>query len=164
MTKVGGEGRGAARQCRPRVTRSHPRHPSSSGGNAPSNEGGPAWLNNKFFGDLNPAFWQAIDRRVEAMNSYGFVVSMAIGIGRRFVGEGRKQSGQKLPPLAQTERALQLFLCPAHALSHARSMTDKSQLADHMRLSLYMTARYSGFNTVWVTCQGERWVALCWRA
>ena len=54
-------------------------------GNMPVNEGGPAWLNNAFFNELNPGFWQAIDHRVEIINRYGLVMSMAIGIGRRLV-------------------------------------------------------------------------------
>ena len=48
----------------------------------PSNEGGPAWINDKFFIDLNPGFWQNIDQRIEYLASKGMVISIAQGIGR----------------------------------------------------------------------------------
>ena len=55
-----------------------------SGGNAPLNEGGPAWLGSGgFFTRPNPAFWQAVDRRVATVTQAGFVASLAVGIGRR---------------------------------------------------------------------------------
>jgi hypothetical protein len=47
-----------------------------------SNEGGRAWNNGKFFIDLNPAFWQNIDQRIEYLANKGMVISMAQGIGR----------------------------------------------------------------------------------
>jgi hypothetical protein len=50
--------------------------------NPPSNEGGPAWNNDKFFIDLNPGFWQNIDLRIQYLSSKGMVISMAQGIGR----------------------------------------------------------------------------------
>ena len=50
---------------------------------AVSNDGGPAWRPGGQYVDLNPEFWQAIDRRVALVNSRGMVVSMAwAGIGR----------------------------------------------------------------------------------
>lgn len=51
-------------------------------GNPPANEGGPAWNNNQFFINLNPAFWQNIDERMNYLSSKGMVVSFAQGIGR----------------------------------------------------------------------------------
>jgi hypothetical protein len=50
--------------------------------NPPSNEGGPAWNNGKFFIDLNPGFWQNIDQRIKYLASKGMVISMAQGVGR----------------------------------------------------------------------------------
>jgi hypothetical protein len=55
---------------------------NNEGGNAPVNDGGPAWFNNSFFELLNPAFWQAVDRRVQVVHDAGMFVSFAIGIGR----------------------------------------------------------------------------------
>ena len=46
-----------------------------------SNEGGQAWNKAKFFIDLNPAFWQNIDQRIEYLASKGMVVSLAQGVG-----------------------------------------------------------------------------------
>eukprot|EP00041_Stephanoeca_diplocostata_P015512 m.296443 g.296443 ORF g.296443 m.296443 type:complete len:846 (+) comp20062_c0_seq2:121-2658(+) len=49
-----------------------------------ANDGGPAWgADAPGFVELNPGFWQAIDRRVAYVNSRGIVVSLAYaGIGR----------------------------------------------------------------------------------
>lgn len=51
-------------------------------GNPARNEGGPAWMNGRFFIDLNPAFWQNIDQRILYLASKGMIISMAQGIGR----------------------------------------------------------------------------------
>jgi hypothetical protein len=51
-------------------------------GNPPVNEGGSGWNNNEFFVDLNSAFWQNIDQRIEYLANKGMVISMAQGIGR----------------------------------------------------------------------------------
>lgn len=50
--------------------------------NRPINEGGFAWRDKRYFDQLNPAFWQEIDRRIRYVADAGFVVSIAQGIGR----------------------------------------------------------------------------------
>eukprot|EP00730_Choanoeca_flexa_P002451 TRINITY_DN11056_c0_g1_i3.p1 TRINITY_DN11056_c0_g1~~TRINITY_DN11056_c0_g1_i3.p1 ORF type:complete len:741 (+),score=132.12 TRINITY_DN11056_c0_g1_i3:1656-3878(+) len=51
-------------------------------GNAAVNEGGAAWVNHTFWQLPNVKFWQAVDRRVAAVNRAGLVASLAVGIGR----------------------------------------------------------------------------------
>ena len=50
--------------------------------NPPVNEGGFAWVDHRYFGQPNVAFWQEIDRRVRYLADSGLVLSIAQGIGR----------------------------------------------------------------------------------
>ncbi|CAM4871197.1 unnamed protein product [Rotaria socialis] len=65
-------------------------------GNPARNEGGPAWNNDKFFIDLNPAFWQNIDQRIAYLASKGMVISMAQGIGRSMKNASAESDHKRL--------------------------------------------------------------------
>ncbi|CAF1230886.1 unnamed protein product [Rotaria magnacalcarata] len=65
-------------------------------GNPARNEGGPAWNNDDFFTDLNPAFWQNIDQRIEYLASKGMVISMAQGIGRSMKNASAESDHKRL--------------------------------------------------------------------
>eukprot|EP00039_Didymoeca_costata_P032356 m.37506 g.37506 ORF g.37506 m.37506 type:complete len:741 (+) comp9320_c0_seq4:164-2386(+) len=67
-------------------------------GNPPVNDGGFAWLGGAagFLKNMNPKFWQDVDRRLAYVNSAGIVVSLAFaGIGRGFTSLDM-ESGIKL--------------------------------------------------------------------
>ena len=69
---------------------------NNEGGNPPSNEGGPAWLNDNFFNDLNPSFWQNIDQRLNYVASKGLVISLAQGIGRSMKNSSSEPDHKRL--------------------------------------------------------------------
>lgn len=52
--------------------------------NYPQNEGGPAWFNGSagFFHDLNPGFWQNVDKRISYIAGKGLVTAMTMGVAR----------------------------------------------------------------------------------
>lgn len=64
-------------------------------GNSPKNEGGSAWNTTEYI-NLNPLFWQAIDKRINYINKQGLVVSFALGIGRGMPDQKTEQDVKRL--------------------------------------------------------------------
>lgn len=93
---------------------------NDEGGNPPTNEGGPAWLNDAFFQDLNVDFWKEIDKRVRLVVSYDFVVSIAVGIGRSL----------KDPSLEPQHTRLSLYLLARYAAFPVVWITCQEYCAD----------------------------------
>lgn len=68
---------------------------NDEGSNPPANEGGSAWTNG-FFNQLNPAFWQNIDERLQYVADKGLVMSLAQGIGRSMTNASGETEHKRL--------------------------------------------------------------------